>query len=140
LVFLEDAIVNNARPARSEKGRARKRTTAASPSETVVPESAELERLSAEQNQEVGSMSDNTASNAIKLVSEGLITPGASLLLDGDIRRGGAHVLVGLAARALLGPVGWVLVAANSFSRSTTGRSLSEQFTPRHTETPANRD
>jgi hypothetical protein len=105
-----------------------------------VPESAELERLSAEQIQEVRSMSDNTASNAIKLVSESLITPGASLLLDGDIRRGGAHVLVGLAARALFGPVGWFLVAASSFSRSTTGRSLSEQFAPQQTETPASND
>jgi hypothetical protein len=81
-------------------------------------------------------MSNSTASNAIKLASEGLLTPGASLLLDGDIRRGGAHVLVGLAARALLGPVGWLLVAANSFSRSTTGLGLTEQFAPRHTETP----
>ena len=85
-------------------------------------------------------MSNSTATNAIKLVSEGLITPGASLLLDGDIRGGGAHVLLGLAARALLGPVGFLLVAANSFSRSTTGKGLSEQFAHRHTETVVARD
>lgn len=82
-------------------------------------------------------MENTTASNAIKLASEGLITPGASLLLDGDIRGGGAHVLVGLAAKALLGPVGLLLVAADSFSRSTTGRSLSEQFAPRREAVPA---
>lgn len=76
-------------------------------------------------------MDNTTASNAIKLASEGLITPGASLLLDGDIRGGGAHVLLGLAAKALLGPVGVFLVAADSFSRSVSGKSLGEQFAPR---------
>ncbi len=73
---------------------------------------------------------DTTATNAIKLVGEGLIAPGTSLLLDGDIKGGGAHIVVGLAAKALLGPIGWFLVAADSFSRSTTGKSLTEQLTP----------
>ena len=80
-------------------------------------------------------MSDKTVTNAVKLASE-IITPGGSLLLDGDIRRGGAHVLLGLAARALLGPVGWVLVAANSFSQSTTGKSLPEQLASQPAEKP----
>lgn len=75
-------------------------------------------------------MENTTANNAIKLAGEGLIAPGASLLLDGDIKGGGAHLVVGLAAKALLGPIGWFLVAADSFSRSTSGKSLTEQFAP----------
>jgi uncharacterized protein DUF6072 len=73
-------------------------------------------------------MNDTTATNAIKLVSEGLITPGSSLLLDGDLKMGGAHVIAGLAAKTLLGPIGWLLVAASSFSRSATGKNLHEHF------------
>jgi hypothetical protein len=75
-------------------------------------------------------MNDATVTNAVKLAGEGLIAPGTSLLLDGDIKAGGAHVVAGLAAKALLGPVGWLLVAANSFSKSATGKSLYEQFAP----------
>lgn len=73
-------------------------------------------------------MSDATVNNAVKLAGEGLIAPGTSLLLDGDIKGGAVHLVVGLAAKALLGPIGWVLVAADSFSRSTTGKGLQDQF------------
>jgi hypothetical protein len=70
---------------------------------------------------------EQTTQNAVKLVGEALL-PGASLLMDGKILQGGAHFLVGAAARALLGPVGWVLVAVNSYSTSTTGKGLLNQF------------
>lgn len=73
-------------------------------------------------------MNDTTVTNAIKLASEGLITPGSSLLLDGNLKLGGAHLVAGLAAKALLGPVGWLLVAASSFSKSVTGKNLQEHF------------
>jgi len=73
-------------------------------------------------------MNDATVNNAVKLASEGLIAPGASLLLDGDFRGGGVHVVAGLVAKALLGPIGWVLVAADSFSRSTTSKTLFAHF------------
>jgi hypothetical protein len=66
--------------------------------------------------------------NAVKLVGEAFI-PGASLLMEGKILEGGAHVVVGALARMALGPVGLALVIANSFSKSTTGKSLLKQFT-----------
>lgn len=68
-----------------------------------------------------------TTQNAVKLVGEAFV-PGASLLMEGQILPGAAHLIVGAAARALLGPVGLVLVAANSYARSTTGKGLLGQF------------
>ncbi len=76
----------------------------------------------------VRDMAENAVQNAVKLVGEGLILPGTSLLLDGDIKGGGGHAIVGLLATALVGPIGWFAAAADSFSRSTSGRSLLEQF------------
>jgi uncharacterized protein DUF6072 len=61
--------------------------------------------------------------NGVKIVGEALI-PGASLLMDGRLGNGAAHALVGLGARALLGPVGVVLVAADSYSKSVSGKYL----------------
>jgi hypothetical protein len=82
-------------------------------------------------------MSDTTLDNAVKLAGEGFIAPGASLLLDGNFKAGSLHVVAGFAARALLGPVGWFLVAASSFAKSTTGKNLVEQFESAKKETPA---
>ncbi len=73
-----------------------------------------------------------TTTNAVKLLGEAFL-PGASLLMEGRVAQGGAHVVAGLLAKALLGPVGLVLVIANSYSHSTTGKNLLKQFKP---ETP----
>jgi hypothetical protein len=63
----------------------------------------------------------------IKIVGERVV-PGASLILDGKIGEGALHVVGGTIAGALLGPLGVLLVAANSYSKSTTGRSLLGHF------------
>ncbi len=60
--------------------------------------------------------------NGVKLVGEAIV-PGASLLLDGDIKAGAGHAVVGIAAWALLGPAR-LLVSANSFSKSVTDQHL----------------
>ena len=73
-------------------------------------------------------MASETVQNAVKLVSEGVVLPGTSLLLDGDFKAGAGHAVVGLLARAVFGPLGWFFVAADSYSKSTTGKSLIEQF------------
>lgn len=64
-----------------------------------------------------------TASRGIKLVGEA-VAPGASLLLDGDVGLGSIYLVGGWIARKALGPVGWFLVAADSYARSVTGRNL----------------
>jgi hypothetical protein len=68
-----------------------------------------------------------TASRGIKLVGETL-APGTSLLLDGNVGPGAVHLVGGWIARKALGPVGWLLVAANSYSQSVTGRSLMDHL------------
>jgi hypothetical protein len=73
-------------------------------------------------------MPENTVANAVKLVGEAAVLPGSSLLLDGDFKGGAGHVVLGLVARAVVGPIGWFALAADSFSRSTSGKSLLEHF------------
>lgn len=68
-------------------------------------------------------MSD-TLGNTVKILGETLISPGASQLIDGNIKSGGLHILGGLAAKALFGLPGFLLVAANSYTKSVTGESL----------------
>ena len=76
-------------------------------------------------------MSENQSNDAInsgvKVIGETLL-PGMSLLLDGDIKSGTLHAVGGLAGRAILGPIGWIAFAGNSFSKSLTGKGLIDQF------------
>ena len=75
----------------------------------------------------------HTVENAVKLVGESVV-PGASLLMDGKILAGGAHMVLGAWARMALGPVGLALVIANSYAQSTTGKNLLKQFTKTEAE------
>jgi hypothetical protein len=61
--------------------------------------------------------------NGVKLAGE-TVLPGASLLLDGKVANGLVHTLLGFGARAALGPVGLLIVAADSFSKSVTDKHL----------------
>ncbi len=69
-------------------------------------------------------------SRGVKIVGESLVAPGSSLILDGRIGKGGAHLVGGALATWVLGPVGWFLVAANSYSNSVTDRHLHKHFVP----------
>ena len=69
-----------------------------------------------------------TLSRGVKIVGEACVAPGSSLILDGDLLRGGAHLIGGLAAKAIFGPLGLALVAANSYSKSVTGNHLTGLF------------
>ena len=68
------------------------------------------------------------AVNGVKAVGE-VFVPGASLVLDGNVKGAATHVVAGLVAKALIGPIGWGLVAADSFSVSVSGKSLYDHFT-----------
>ena len=69
-------------------------------------------------------LEDKPFSNALRLAGDTLIAPGTSLIIDGKIADGAAHVAVGIAARAVFGPIGWLAVAADAYAKSTTGTSL----------------
>lgn len=62
--------------------------------------------------------------NGARLIGETIITPGTSLLCDGQIKSGLLHVGAGLIARFTLGMPGLLLVAADSYSKTVTGKSL----------------
>ena len=71
-------------------------------------------------------MRNNVLVDGLKIVGEVVITPGISLLLDGKLKSGIAHVGVGFIARRLFGLPGVLLVGADSYSQSVTGKSLLE--------------
>lgn len=70
---------------------------------------------------------DNSMKNAAMFAGEALV-PGGSNLIKGDIKMGALHALIGFAARAAFGLPGLLLVSANSFSKATTGRHLTENL------------
>lgn len=74
------------------------------------------------------------AKDALCIAGETLLVPGTSLLAKGDYKAGLAHAGVGLAAKIALGPLGLLLVAANSYCKSKTGEGLVSQFA--HTKGP----
>lgn len=81
--------------------------------------------------------STRTLANGAKLVGEAVL-PGASLLMDGKIGEGAVHAIVGVGARVVLGPIGWlgsILVAADSFSKSVADRNLWD-YVPREEDAP----
>lgn len=61
--------------------------------------------------------------NGVKLVGETML-PGASLLMDGNVVQGAAHLAVGAAAAAFVAPWAVVLVVADSFSKSVSGKHI----------------
>ena len=72
---------------------------------------------------------DQVVSNGIKLLGEAFVIPGSSLILEGRVGAGLLHGALGIAATALLGPlapIGRVLIAANSYTRSLNDRNIWE--------------
>jgi len=69
-------------------------------------------------------VSDSTIARTTKSVFD-LGIPGFSCYMDRDYSAGVAHTVGGLAASIMLGsPLGMWLAAANSISRSSTGKNL----------------
>jgi hypothetical protein len=69
-------------------------------------------------------INNSVLAQGLKIFGEVALSPGTSLLLDGKLRSGIAHVGVGLIARRVFGLPGLLLVGANSYSQSVTGKSL----------------
>ncbi|HEV2861077.1 MAG TPA: DUF6072 family protein [Pyrinomonadaceae bacterium] len=64
-----------------------------------------------------------TVKTGLQFASEAVI-PGGSHLINGDMKQAGIHAVAGIVAGALFGPIGLIVVAANSFARATTGNNL----------------
>ncbi len=78
--------------------------------------------------------------NSVKLLGE-TVLPGASGLVDGDVKSGMSHLLLSAVGGALLGPLGVALVKANSFSHSVSEKHLHQHvadlFSRKPAETPS---
>jgi hypothetical protein len=67
----------------------------------------------------------NTVKTGLQFASE-LVIPGGSNLINGDLKQAALHAGLGLLAGAVFGLPGLIVVAANSFTRATTGHHLYE--------------
>jgi hypothetical protein len=65
--------------------------------------------------------------NGVRLAADVAVTPGVSHLLDGRVGQGVVYAGGALVARYLLGPLGWLAVALDSYSVSASGKHLWEQ-------------
>lgn len=68
-----------------------------------------------------------TVKTGLQFASE-VVVPGGSHLLNGDLKQAGVHAIAGIVAGAIFGLPGLIIVAANSFTRATTGRHLYESL------------
>lgn len=66
---------------------------------------------------------------SLKFLGDFAVLPGASQFMNGKMGSGVGHVAAGVAGGVLLGPVGWLAVAANSFTKSLTNESVWDQVT-----------
>ena len=71
----------------------------------------------------------NTVKTGMGFVGEYFV-PGGANLIKGDLPQGVIHAAAGYAAAAFLGPVGLLLVSANSITKAVTGRHLYEAVLP----------
>lgn len=70
--------------------------------------------------------------NAVKLLADTTVLPGASLMVDGNINSGLGYAATGLAAKIglgllggpLIGTLGFVLVGLNSYSQSVAHKNI----------------
>lgn len=66
--------------------------------------------------------------NAVKFLANTAVMPGTSQIVEGQVGSGVVYGLVGLLGRALLGPMGVLVVGLDSYSKSAAGKHLWELF------------
>lgn len=69
----------------------------------------------------------NTMKTGLQFASE-FVIPGGSNLINGDLKQAGLHAALGILAGAVFGVPGLIVVAANSFTKATTGHHLIDAF------------
>lgn len=121
---------------RSDEGAAQP-SAAPSPSETytrapVVGSGPRLEDNEMEATNTGAQTPGTLLVNGVKVLGEVGVVPGASLIVDGEVKSGIVHAAGGLIGLAVLGPVlgplAWLAVGADSYSRSVSGKSIVDQF------------
>ncbi|HEX4274043.1 MAG TPA: DUF6072 family protein [Bryobacteraceae bacterium] len=77
-----------------------------------------------------------TLTTAAEFAAETLV-PGGANIVKGDLKNAGIYAAIGLAARFTFGLPGLLLVSADSFTKATTGRRITEHLGLWQHETPA---
>jgi hypothetical protein len=76
-----------------------------------------------------GAVTDDPLRAGIEVASEFVLPlPGGSNLVKGDFRQALIHAGLGIVARSLFGPIGVLLVSANSLSVALTNRNLTDNL------------
>jgi hypothetical protein len=70
-------------------------------------------------------VTEQTLGKVVKAAGE-LSLPGFSLYVDKHLGDAALHTAISVAAYSFLGPLGYVLVGVDSFTKSVSGRSLLE--------------
>lgn len=78
----------------------------------------------------------NIIDHSLKLLGESAFLPGFSQFVDGNIKAGTVYAVTGITARFILGAPVMALVAADSYSRSISGKSLCTNLFCREKEKP----
>jgi len=69
--------------------------------------------------------SSQSIRTGVQFAGEALL-PGGSNIVNGNFLKGGIYAVVGLAAKAMFGLPGLLIVSANSFSDAVTGHNIFE--------------
>ncbi|MGH8572918.1 MAG: DUF6072 family protein, partial [Gammaproteobacteria bacterium] len=64
----------------------------------------------------------------VKFLANTGVMPGTSQLVEGQVGSGVVYGLVGFLGRTLLGPMGFIAVGLDSYSKSAAGKHLWELF------------
>ena len=62
--------------------------------------------------------------NGVKVLAELALLPGSSQIVEGKVGSGIVYGVAGFAARAIFGPIGWIVAGLDSYSVSTSGQHL----------------
>ncbi len=73
--------------------------------------------------------SSQSLRTGVQFAGEALL-PGGSNIVNGDFLKGGIYAIVGLAAKAMFGLPGLLIVSANSFADAATGHNIIESLKP----------
>jgi hypothetical protein len=73
------------------------------------------------------STTTHTVKTGVQLAGE-VVFPGGSNFINGDFVQGGIYAFLGVAARAVFGLPGLLIVSADSFARATTGHNIVEHL------------
>lgn len=66
--------------------------------------------------------------NGVKFVGNMAVLPGIGQIIEGSLGKGVLYGVAGIAANAIVGPLGWIATGLDSYSLSSSGKHLWELF------------